>query len=262
MSLLSIGSEQKVKGNARPAKGGDREAAGFASGGVDASRRRTESSRLCQSILPIGMVSYVAGTGRTDLRRRMVLLDCLHGGAGKGCAGEGAEWRPTNPRCASSPDSSWPDDAGAGLDFAGRAAFRSGGAAGSRSRQAGRMACAPEECKRGAGDTDAGSAVELPGLEDGCARAGGVDGGLPRLFVDAFGALPLRMAANRIVYLGFEDRPDPALALAVERITGLRVESGLVEEPRFRPAYRRMLEADTRRRSSWRRRRKRHWWRR
>ena len=66
---------------------------------------------------------------------------------------------------------------------------------------------------------------------------------LPGLFVDAFGALPLHMAANRIVYLGFEDRPDPALALAVERITGLRVESGLVEEPLFRPAYRRMLEA-------------------
>jgi hypothetical protein len=66
---------------------------------------------------------------------------------------------------------------------------------------------------------------------------------LPRLFVDAFGALPLRVAAGRILYLGFEDRLDPALALAVERMTGLRVESGLVEESHFRPAHTRMLGA-------------------
>ena len=53
---------------------------------------------------------------------------------------------------------------------------------------------------------------------------------MPRLFVDAFGALPLRVAAGKILYLGFEDRLDPVLALAVERMTGLRVESGLVQE--------------------------------
>jgi len=66
---------------------------------------------------------------------------------------------------------------------------------------------------------------------------------VPRLFVDAFGALPLRVAAAKILYLGFEDRLDPALALALERMAGLRVESGLVEESRFRPALARMLEA-------------------
>ena len=66
---------------------------------------------------------------------------------------------------------------------------------------------------------------------------------LPRLFVDAFGALPLRIAARKIVYLGFESRLDPALALAVERMTGLRAESGLVQESLFRPAYTRMLAA-------------------
>lgn len=67
---------------------------------------------------------------------------------------------------------------------------------------------------------------------------------VPRLFVDAFGALPLRVAAGKILYLGFADRLDPALALAVERITGLRVESGLVEESEFRPAHTRMLAAE------------------
>ncbi len=66
---------------------------------------------------------------------------------------------------------------------------------------------------------------------------------LPRLFVDAFGCLPLRVAAGQIVYLGFESRLDPALALAVERMTGLRAESGLVQESLFRPAYARMLGA-------------------
>lgn len=66
---------------------------------------------------------------------------------------------------------------------------------------------------------------------------------LPRLFVDAFGALPLRVAADRILYLGFEDRLDPALALAVETMTGLRVESGVVEESPFRRAHARALEA-------------------
>lgn len=66
---------------------------------------------------------------------------------------------------------------------------------------------------------------------------------LPRLFVDAFGALPLRVAAEKILYLGFEDRLDPALALAVESMTGLRVENGLVEESCFRRAHARALEA-------------------
>jgi hypothetical protein len=66
---------------------------------------------------------------------------------------------------------------------------------------------------------------------------------LPRLFVDAFGALPLRVAAGRLIYLGFEDRLDPGLSLALERMSGLRVESGLVQGSQFRPAHSRMLEA-------------------
>ena len=66
---------------------------------------------------------------------------------------------------------------------------------------------------------------------------------LPRLFVEALGALPLRVAAGRILYLGFEDRPDPALAFALERVTGLRVESGVVSAAHFRPARARLLAA-------------------
>ena len=66
---------------------------------------------------------------------------------------------------------------------------------------------------------------------------------LPRLFLDAFGALPLRIAAGKLLYLGFEDRLDPILALALERISGLRVESGLVQGSLFQPAHTRMLQA-------------------
>jgi hypothetical protein len=66
---------------------------------------------------------------------------------------------------------------------------------------------------------------------------------LPRLFVDAFGALPLRIAAGKLAYLGFEDRLDPGLALALERMSGLSVQSGLVQGSHFRPAHSRMLEA-------------------
>jgi Type II secretion system (T2SS), protein E, N-terminal domain len=67
---------------------------------------------------------------------------------------------------------------------------------------------------------------------------------VPRLFIDAFGALPLRVSAGKMIYLGFEDRPDPALALAVEHVSGLRVESGIVEQSRFRPAQSRMLASE------------------
>ena len=66
---------------------------------------------------------------------------------------------------------------------------------------------------------------------------------LPRLFVDAFGALPLRVAAGKLLYLGFADRLDTVLALAVERMTGLRVESGLVRDSLFAPAHILMLGA-------------------
>jgi len=66
---------------------------------------------------------------------------------------------------------------------------------------------------------------------------------VPRLFLDAYGALPLRVAAGKLLYLGFADRLDPVLALAIERMTGLQVESGMVRESEFGPAHARMLAA-------------------
>jgi Type II secretion system (T2SS), protein E, N-terminal domain len=66
---------------------------------------------------------------------------------------------------------------------------------------------------------------------------------VPRLFVDAFGAVPLRVAAGKVLYLGFEDRLDPVLARALERMTGLRVECGVVADTEFSPVQERMLAA-------------------
>jgi Type II secretion system (T2SS), protein E, N-terminal domain len=67
-------------------------------------------------------------------------------------------------------------------------------------------------------------------------------GVVPRLFLDAFGALPLRIAAGRLLYLGFEQRLDPVLAFAIASMTGLRVESGIVRSSLFRPALARLLK--------------------
>ena len=78
--------------------------------------------------------------------------------------------------------------------------------------------------------------VSLP-FHDGVAMAPA----LPRLFVDAFGALPLRISSERLLYLGFEDRPDPVVAFAMERILKMRVEAVLVPDSEFRQAHTRIL---------------------
>lgn len=64
---------------------------------------------------------------------------------------------------------------------------------------------------------------------------------MPRFFVEAFGALPLRMATPRMLYVGYEDRLDPVLDLAVERMNGIRVESGVVPGREFREGHARLL---------------------
>jgi hypothetical protein len=65
---------------------------------------------------------------------------------------------------------------------------------------------------------------------------------VPRLFLDAFSALPLRIASGKLLYLGFEQRLDLTLAHAIGRMTGLRVESGIVCSSLFRPALARLLK--------------------
>jgi hypothetical protein len=65
---------------------------------------------------------------------------------------------------------------------------------------------------------------------------------VPKLFVEKFELLPLRVAGSRILYLGFDDRLDATSAFAVEKMTELKVESGLVEGAQFQTARSRLLE--------------------
>lgn len=65
---------------------------------------------------------------------------------------------------------------------------------------------------------------------------------MPRLFLDAFGAMPLRIAAGKLLYLGFEQSLDPVVAFAIGRMTGLRVENGIVCSSLFRQAFGRLLK--------------------
>lgn len=59
---------------------------------------------------------------------------------------------------------------------------------------------------------------------------------VPRILAESFGFVPLRLKSSGILYLAFEDRIDHSLTLAVERMTGLRVESGLLSASEFRLA--------------------------
>lgn len=78
---------------------------------------------------------------------------------------------------------------------------------------------------------------------------------VPRILAESFGFVPLRLTSSGILYLAFEDRIDHSLALAIERVTRLRVESGLLSGSEFRQAQEchrqgrfpraRMIEAGT-----------------
>ncbi|MGH9586270.1 MAG: hypothetical protein ACRD3F_04925 [Acidobacteriaceae bacterium] len=66
---------------------------------------------------------------------------------------------------------------------------------------------------------------------------------VPRLLSETFGFVPLRLTRSGILYLAFEDRIDHSVVLAIERITKLRVESGLLSETDFLQARERVLQA-------------------
>lgn len=67
---------------------------------------------------------------------------------------------------------------------------------------------------------------------------------MPGIFVEQFGLLPLRAAAGRILYLAFEDCLDASVSLAVEQMTGIKVECGILNEVQLRAARTRLLECD------------------
>ena len=64
----------------------------------------------------------------------------------------------------------------------------------------------------------------------------------PRLLLEAFGILPIRVAGRKVLYVGFEDRIDRCVTFALERMTGLSVEAGLVNTSEFTRVHRDLLE--------------------
>jgi hypothetical protein len=67
---------------------------------------------------------------------------------------------------------------------------------------------------------------------------------IPRMFIEQFGLLPLRIAGSRILYLGFKENLDASAAFALERMTDLKVESGLVKDADYDEARRRLLDSE------------------
>jgi len=67
---------------------------------------------------------------------------------------------------------------------------------------------------------------------------------VPRIFIEQFGLLPLRIAGSRILYLGFKENLDASAAFAIERMSDLKVESGLVDDGGYDLARPRLLASE------------------
>jgi hypothetical protein len=67
---------------------------------------------------------------------------------------------------------------------------------------------------------------------------------MPAQFVTEFGLIPLRVAGQRVLYMGSEDGLNASVAYAVEQMSGLKVESGLVDGPSICSARDRLLAED------------------
>ncbi|MDR5726429.1 MAG: hypothetical protein RB191_03060 [Terriglobia bacterium] len=66
---------------------------------------------------------------------------------------------------------------------------------------------------------------------------------VPRILLDTYGMVPLRTGSARLAYLAFEDRMDSTVALAVERMSGIRIEAGVVTASQFLRVHERMMGA-------------------
>jgi hypothetical protein len=67
---------------------------------------------------------------------------------------------------------------------------------------------------------------------------------MPKVFVEQFGVLPLRVAGSRILYLGSTNRLDASAALATEQMSELKVESGVIEGSIYEPARDKLLACE------------------
>jgi len=67
---------------------------------------------------------------------------------------------------------------------------------------------------------------------------------VPRVLIERLRIVPLRIAAERILYLAFEDHLDASAAFAIGQMSGLKVESGLMVGTELKRARERLLDCD------------------
>jgi hypothetical protein len=67
---------------------------------------------------------------------------------------------------------------------------------------------------------------------------------MPKRLIAEFGQIPVRVAGSRLLYLAFEERMNAAVALGMEQMRGLKVESGLLPGTQFKTARAAVLAAD------------------
>lgn len=69
-----------------------------------------------------------------------------------------------------------------------------------------------------------------------------VGAALPRFLAEAAGALPLRMAGGKLLYVAFAGGIDRSVCAALEPMTGLKVVAGIAPDSEFRQALGQYLE--------------------
>ncbi len=67
---------------------------------------------------------------------------------------------------------------------------------------------------------------------------------VPRVLVERLGLVPVRIAGERTLYVAFEDHVDASAALAIERMTGLKVQSGVADGTQLQRARKRLLASE------------------
>lgn len=66
----------------------------------------------------------------------------------------------------------------------------------------------------------------------------------PRLLLEAFQILPLRVAGTALLYAGFREGIDRSLCFAMERMADLKVEAGVVNGSEFDRAHERLMRGN------------------
>ena len=67
---------------------------------------------------------------------------------------------------------------------------------------------------------------------------------VPRSLMEAHGIVPVRIGAGRMLYLASAHRPDASAAFAVERMSAVKVENGIVDPAEWTKARDRLRECD------------------